>query len=209
MFGQVEVAAEVLADGILCCRAPPHNPGLVPFYVTCSNRSACSEIREFEYRSAQDQSMSDIDVHGSTTLMHLYQRFETILSLRPIDSHVNSAGDDFGKQNIINKIYSLMEENSEETKVTPEKDVSVLKVIGELLLEKQLKEKFYSWLLHRVTENSKGLTVVDERGQGVLHLAAALGFNWALQPIIVSGISIDFRDVNGWTALHWAAHYGR
>ncbi|KAL7157163.1 hypothetical protein ABFS83_02G059400 [Erythranthe nasuta] len=209
MFGQVEVAAEVLADGILCCRAPLQNPGLVPFYVTCSNRLACSEIREFEYRFEQDQSMGGIDAHGSTNVMHLYQRFETKLSLETSGSDLNSSGNDFGKQNIINKIFSFMEEeNNQEIKLTPEKDSSELMVIGELLLQKQLKEKFYTWLFHKLSYDKENIADV-KGGQGVLHLAAALGFNWALQPIIVSGISIDFRDVNGWTALHWAAHYGR
>ncbi|KAG8368676.1 hypothetical protein BUALT_Bualt15G0070500 [Buddleja alternifolia] len=211
MFGQVEVAAEVLADGILCCCAPLHKPGPVPFYVTCSNRVACSEIREFEYRIGPDQNIGATDIHGCrVTLMHLYQRFESILSVDPIRSPVGSGGFDFEKQNIVNKIVSLMEEdNNQEMNLTSVKDTTMMKGIGELLLEKQLKEKFYSWLTHRVTEDGKGPTTVDKGGQGVLHLAAALGFNWALQPIIVSKISIDFRDMNGWTALHWAAYYGR
>ncbi|KAK4476897.1 hypothetical protein RD792_016061 [Penstemon davidsonii] len=209
MFGEVEVPADVLADGILCCHAPLHKSGLVPFYLTCSNRSACSEIREFEYRLGADHYVGSVDVNGDrekVILMHLYQRFETILCLESIGSPVSYAGNDFEKQNVVNKIISLMEEeNSEEASLTS----SELKVIGELLLEKQLKEKFYSWIINKVTQDGKGLTVVDEGGQSVLHLSAALGFNWALQPIIVSGVSIDFRDVNGWTALHWAAFNGR
>ncbi|KAL6517638.1 hypothetical protein OROMI_033339 [Orobanche minor] len=210
MFGQVEVAAEVLADGVLCCRAPPHKAGLVPFYVTCSNRLACSEIREFEYRS-EAHHMGSLNGNVDTaTVMHLYQRFENVLSLGPTDSYVSSVGNDPEKQSIVNKIVYLMEEeNHQETKLVSDKDTSVLKVIAQSLLQKQLKGKFYSWLLNRVTEDGKGLTIIDEWGQGVLHLAAALGFNWAFQPIIVSGISIDFRDVNGWTPLHWAAFYGR
>ncbi|KAL3617274.1 hypothetical protein CASFOL_038819 [Castilleja foliolosa] len=210
MFGQVEVAAEVLADGVLCCCAPPHKAGRVPFYVTLSNRLACSEVREFEYRSERPH-MGDIDDHGDTAIvMHLYQRFETILSFGPADGRQSSVVNDLENKNIVNKIYSLMEEvNQQETKLISDKDTSAPKAIAQLLLEKQLKEKFSSWLLQRVTENVNGLTIVDEGGQGVLHLAAALGFNWALQPIIVSGIRIDFRDVNGWTALHWAAFYGR
>ncbi|CAI8607372.1 unnamed protein product [Vicia faba] len=43
MFGEVEVPATVLANGILCCQAPPLEIGLIPFYVTFSNRFACSE----------------------------------------------------------------------------------------------------------------------------------------------------------------------
>ncbi|GER30061.1 calmodulin-binding transcription activator [Striga asiatica] len=209
MFGQEEVAAEVFADGVLCCLAPPHEPGLVPFYVTCSNRLACSEVREFEYRPAT-HPMGSVYGHADTAIvMHLYQRFEMILSRGPAASSVNFVGNDSERQNIVNKIVSMMEEeNNQEIKMITD-DTSVRKGSAQVLLEKQLKEKFYSWLVHRVTEDGKGLTVLDEWGQGVLHLSAALGFNWALQPIIVSGISIDFRDVNGWTALHWAAFYGR
>ncbi|CAA0807333.1 Calmodulin-binding transcription activator 2 [Striga hermonthica] len=210
MFGQVEVAAEILADGVISCSAPPHKPGLVPFYVTCSNRLACSEIREFEYRSVTNHMGSAYGHADTATVMHLYQRFETMLSLGPTVSCVGLVENDYERQNIVNKIVSLMEdENNQVEKLILDKDTSELKGIAQGLLEKQLKEKFYFWLVHRVTENGNGLTILDEWGQGVLHLAAALGFNWALQPIIVSGISIDFRDGNGWTALHWAAFYGR
>jgi ankyrin repeat protein len=51
--------------------------------------------------------------------------------------------------------------------------------------------------------------VLDEEGQGVLHLAAALGYDWAIRPTITAGVNINFRDVHGWTALHWAAFCGR
>jgi ankyrin repeat protein len=51
--------------------------------------------------------------------------------------------------------------------------------------------------------------VLDKDGQGVLHLAAVLGYDWAITPILTAGVNINFRDVNGWTALHWAASCGR
>jgi len=40
-------------------------------------------------------------------------------------------------------------------------------------------------------------------------MIAGLGFEWALSPILNSGVNINFRDINGWTALHWAARFGR
>lgn len=209
MFGEVEVPAEVLANGILCCCAPLQNPGIVPFYVTCSNRLACSEVREFEYRSGADESIGSLNVIGdSAIMMHLYQRFELILRREPTGSPVHSDGNDFERLSVTNKIISMMEEIDQEAELS-ENDGSHLKVIGEMLLKKQLTDFFYSWLLSRAAEDGKGLTTIDERGQNVLHLAAALGFDWAIRSIIVSGVSIDFRDVNGWTALHWAAFYGR
>ncbi|KAL0741382.1 hypothetical protein Bca4012_082895 [Brassica carinata] len=77
------------------------------------------------------------------------------------------------------------------------------------LLQEALKESLYSWLLQKIAEGGKGPNVLDEGGQGILHFAAALGYNWALEPTIVAGVSVDFHDVNGWTALHWAAFFGR
>ncbi|XP_022857404.1 calmodulin-binding transcription activator 2-like isoform X2 [Olea europaea var. sylvestris] len=209
MFGELEVPAEVLPDGLLCCHAPRHKPGPVPFYITCSNRLACSEVREFEYRFGPNQKIDAEDESEGTSEIQFRQRFEKLMSLNLVcNTHILE--NDTGKQNLVNRIFSLMErENHQEAKVTSENYISQPKVAGELFLEKQLKEKFYSWLLHKVTEDGKGPNVFDEGGQGALHLAAALGYNWALLPIIVSGVSIDFRDANGWTALHWAASCGR
>lgn len=206
MFGEFEVPAEVLEDGLLCCHAPQHKPGLVPFYITCSNRLACSEVREFEYRIGPNQKIGAEDISEGTSEIQFRQRFEKLMSLSLV-CNTNISEIDTEKQNLVNKIFSLMErENHQEEKATSKNYMSLS---AEQVLEKQLKEKFYSWLLHEVTEDGKGPNVVDEGGQGALHLAAALGYNWALLPIIVSGVSIDFRDVNGWTALHWAALCGR
>lgn len=205
MFGEVEVPAEVLADGVLRCHAPPHFPGRVPFYVTCSNRLACSEVREFEYQIGTIEA-ADIS-ESSTTEMLLYMRLEGLLSVGFSDCLSEYVEQ---KQNVVCQIISVMEEkeNNQIMKTMPENDLSQLNLM-EKLNEKQLKDKLYSWLLFKATEDGKGPSVLDEEGQGVLHLAAALGYNWALRPTIVSGVSIDFRDVNGWTALHWAAYCGR
>ncbi|XP_073274171.1 calmodulin-binding transcription activator 2 isoform X2 [Primulina huaijiensis] len=207
MFGEVEVPAVVLVDGFLSCYTPPHNPGLVPFYITSSNRLSCSEIREFEFRVGSDQN-SDVNEHDAT-IMHLQQRFEKLVCMGPVESQVNSVEDVFEKQIVVKAVISSIEnEKRMDAKLESINGKSQLKMIGKQLLEKSLKEKFYDWLLQQVMEG-RGLAFVDEMGQGVLHLAAALGFYWALQPIIVSGVSIDFRDVNGWTALHWASFYAR
>ncbi|XP_075494269.1 calmodulin-binding transcription activator 2-like isoform X1 [Primulina tabacum] len=207
MFGEVEVPAVVLADGFLSCNAPPHNPGLVPFYVTSSNRLACSEIREFEFRFESDEN-NDVSEHDAT-VMHLQQRFEKLLCVGPVESQVNSVEDVFENPSVVEAVFSSLEnEKQMDAKLELINGMPQLNMIWQQLLEKPLKEKFCGWLLQRVLEG-KGLTFVDEMGQGLLHLAAALGFNWALRPIIVSGVSIDFRDVNGWTALHWASFCGR
>jgi hypothetical protein len=54
VFGNVEVPAEQVSPGTLRCRAPPHAPGRVPFYISClgSGKRPVSDIRTFEYREA-------------------------------------------------------------------------------------------------------------------------------------------------------------
>lgn len=210
MFGEVEVPAEVLANGVLCCHAPPYSVGPVPFYVTCSNRLACSEVREFEYRVG---STKDIDVaviySDGTTERLLHLRLERLLSLTSvIPSHF---GEDVTvKRDTISKVISLKEEEEyhQMAEQTSQKDLSQHEM-KEHLLKMLMKEKLYAWLLHKVFEDGKGPSVLDDKGQGVLHLAAALGYDWAIKPIVTSGVSINFRDINGWTALHWAAFCGR
>ncbi|CAJ1963485.1 unnamed protein product [Sphenostylis stenocarpa] len=210
MFGEVEVTAEVLADGILCCQAPRHKVGRVPFYVTCSNRLACSEVREFDFREGFAGNVDFADFYDSSTEMLLHLRLEDFLTLKPVDPSKHSFEGDMEKRNLIFKLISLREEEEYSIKdeATTELDISQ-HMVKEHLFHRQVKEKLYSWLLHKVTESGKGPNVLDEVGQGVLHLAAFLGYDWAINPIISAGVNINFRDVNGWTALHWAAFCGR
>ncbi|RVW55944.1 Calmodulin-binding transcription activator 2 [Vitis vinifera] len=133
MFGEIEVSAEVLTSNVIRCHAPLHAPGRVPFYVTCSNRLACSEVREFEYREKPSRVAFSMAV----------------------------------------------------------------------------RRQAFEWLVCKVHEGVRGPHVLDGKGQGVIHLAAALGYEWAMGPIIVAGVSPNFRDARGRTGLHWASYFGR
>ncbi|KAM1759892.1 hypothetical protein ACFX12_002828 [Malus domestica] len=208
MFGEVEVPAQVLASGVLFCFAPPHSAGQVPFYVTCSNRLACSEVREFNYQvgSTKGFDMTDIG-DGAAHEMHLHLRLESLLSLRPLSPSGQPFGGVKENRNLISKIISLQEE--EDYLAEPTVVNYLLQNEGMEHLIKLMKEKLYTWLLYKAIEDGKGPSVLDAEGQGVLHLAAALGYDWAIKPTVTAGVSINFRDVNGWTALHWAAFCGR
>ncbi|RWR94496.1 IQ motif [Cinnamomum micranthum f. kanehirae] len=86
MFGEVEVLAEVLGTNALRCHAPAHVPGTVPFYVTCSNRLACSEVRQFEYRDTPSETISILDVNDeSEEELRLQLRLAKMI-LRGVDS---------------------------------------------------------------------------------------------------------------------------
>ncbi|KAF3439335.1 hypothetical protein FNV43_RR17612 [Rhamnella rubrinervis] len=211
MFGEVEVPAEVIADGVLRCQTPIHKAGRVPFYVTRSNRLACSEVREFEYRINQIQDMDAKYDDSECTNEVLNLRFGKLLSLSSTaqNSDPNSIVE---IPQLSSKISSSLKVDNDEwdqmLKLTSEKDFS-LERVEEQLHQRLLKEKLHAWLLQKVAEGGKGASVLDEDGQGVLHFAAALGYDWALEPTIVAGVSVNFRDVSGWTALHWAAYCGR
>ncbi|KAL8161726.1 hypothetical protein V2J09_013215 [Rumex salicifolius] len=78
-------------------------------------------------------------------------------------------------------------------------------------LQEVLKEKLQKLLQTRFQEadfmNSSCL--LRKKEKGIIHLVAGLGYEWALQAILDSGVGVNFRDNNGWTALHWAARFGR
>ncbi|KAF7834300.1 calmodulin-binding transcription activator 3-like isoform X1 [Senna tora] len=212
MFGEVEVPAEVISNGVLRCHTPLHKAGRVPFYVTCSNRLACSEVREFDFRENRIVEAKTTDEKRGSDFEILSMRFDQLLSLgSAFPQHLESISVS-EKFQLGKKISSLLREETDKwdilLKLSLEEGFSP-EYAHEQLLQKLLKEKLLAWLLQKITEDGKGPNVLDEGGQGVLHFAAALGYDWALQPTIVSGVNVNFRDVNGWTALHWAAIYGR
>ncbi|KAF3441067.1 hypothetical protein FNV43_RR19353 [Rhamnella rubrinervis] len=174
------------------------------------SRLACSEVREFEYRINQIQDMDAKYDDSECTNEVLNLRFGKLLSLSSTaqNSDPNSIVE---IPQLSSKISSSLKVDNDEwdqmLKLTSEKDFS-LERVEEQLHQRLLKEKLHAWLLQKVAEGGKA-SVLDEDGQGVLHFAAALGYDWALEPTIVAGVSVNFRDVSGWTALHWAAYCGR
>ncbi|OEL22907.1 Calmodulin-binding transcription activator 1 [Dichanthelium oligosanthes] len=208
MFGDVEVSAEVLVDGTLRCYTPVHHSGRVPFYVTCSNRVACSEVREFEFRDSETHYMETSDLHPTgINEMHLHIRLDKLLSLGPEDyeKYVLSNGN---KAELIDTINSLMLDDKL-SNLALSSDEKELSTVRDQNIEKQVKEKLYYWLIHKIYDDGKGPNVLGKEGQGVIHLVAALGYDWAIKPIVAAGVNVNFRDIRGWTALHWAASCGR
>ncbi|KAL8161735.1 hypothetical protein V2J09_013224 [Rumex salicifolius] len=53
MFGNIEVTAQIIQDGVICCEAPSNCPGKVTFCITSGNREYYSEVKEFEYRDSE------------------------------------------------------------------------------------------------------------------------------------------------------------
>ncbi|KAL5849044.1 hypothetical protein ACOSQ4_007057 [Xanthoceras sorbifolium] len=210
MFGEIEVPAEVLTDNVIRCQAPSHAPGRVPFYVTCRNRLACSEVREFEYHEKSPRVMAvksapEEEVHFQIRLAKLLylcrERKWFDCSIEECDkcklkSNIYSmrcfSGKDWGQVEGSSTIFEADCQNARDK-----------------LIQNLFREKFCEWLVWKMHEEGKGPHVIDDGGQSVIHLAAALGYEWAMSPIIAAGVSPNFRDTRGRTALHWASYFGR
>uniref|UniRef100_A0A0E0IR94 Protein kinase domain-containing protein n=1 Tax=Oryza nivara TaxID=4536 RepID=A0A0E0IR94_ORYNI len=174
--------------------------------------TACSGVREFEFRPTDSQYMDAPRPLGGTNKVYFRMRLDNLLSLGPDEYRAAITNQSSTKMiDLSKKIISLLANNDEWSKV--------LKLVddNELFTDNRqdqfavhlIKRKLHIWLLHKVRAGGKELSVLDDEGLGVIHLAAALGFDWAIRATVAAGVNINFRDVHGWTALHWAAFCGR
>ena len=207
MLGDVEVPVEIIQDGVLCCEVPSHIPGKVTLCITSGNRESCSEVREFEYRDKTKNFADPAPLERETTrtpdeLLLLVRFGQMLLSESSVSNDNNESGifikqkaDDDSWSHIIEALL-FGGENSSGT--------------INWLLEELLKDKLQVWLTSRSREvDEETGCSLSKKEQGIIHMVAGLGFEWALNPILSCGVNINFRDVNGWTALHWAARFGR
>ncbi|KAG1370132.1 calmodulin-binding transcription activator 4 [Cocos nucifera] len=210
MFGDVEVPLEIVQDGVLRCQAPQLSPGKVTLCITSGNRESCSEVREFEFRAMAKTSRavgtsSSTDATKTAEELSLLARLVQIL-LCGHDSLTVSRGavaeveqsrklktDDLWKQ-----IIKSLQVGCENSLVTVE-----------WIMQELLKDKLQHWISSKNQGNDGTSCLLSKQEQGIIHLISGLGYEWALNPILGAGVGINFRDVNGWTALHWAAYFGR
>jgi hypothetical protein len=204
MFGNIEVPVEVIQDGVICCQTPPHLPGKVSFCITSGNRESCSEVREFEYRvkpttcshcssPAPEESMNAEQI---LLLVRFAQMFLSDTSNENEDNNESTTGNFKSSEDSWGQVIEALLAGSWTSSSTVD-----------WLLQELLKDKLQQWLASRVKSESD--SSLSKKEQGIIHMIAGLGFEWALNPILASGVGINFRDINGWTALHWAARFGR
>ncbi|XP_057959007.1 calmodulin-binding transcription activator 3-like isoform X2 [Malania oleifera] len=213
MFGEIEVPAEVLINNVIRCRAPSHAPGRVPFYVTCSNRLACSEVREFEYRENLSRVAFSVAVEITPEDELRFQiRLAKLLSLDLKRKWLDCSNEECDKCKLKKQIFAIKGDNENDWKKI-EADSIAFEGNNlnpkDVLIQNLLKDRLCEWLICKVHEVDKGPNIWDEKGQGVIHLAAALGYDWAMDPIVACGVSPNFRDTRGRTGLHWASFFGR
>ncbi|KAL8052380.1 hypothetical protein ABFX02_05G000900 [Erythranthe guttata] len=205
MIGDTEVPVEIIQEGVLRCNAPLHLQGKVNICITSGNRESCSEVREFEYRAKPNlcthSNQPETETNKSSEELLLLVRFVQMLlsDLLPKEDDYESRIDSFGKSRVAeedswNQIIDALLVGTSTSSSTLD-----------WLLQELLKDKMEVWLSSKLQKNNH----LSKKEQGIIHMVAGLGFEWALQPIVNAGVSINFRDINGWTALHWAARFGR
>lgn len=210
LFGDIEVPIQIIQKGVIRCHAPPNLPGKVTMCITSGNRESCSEVREFEYRvNPSNWAYSNLPEteasKNSEELLLLVRFVQTLLFDPPMQKRESSesridlldkfkAGEDSWSQVIEALLIGTWMSSS----------------TTDWLLQELLKDKLQQWLSSRLHEGTdlQGCSL-SKKEQGIIHMVAGLGFEWALNPILNSGVSVDFRDINGLTALHWAARFGR
>ncbi|XP_031486379.1 calmodulin-binding transcription activator 6 isoform X2 [Nymphaea colorata] len=216
VFGDTSVPAEMVQAGVVRCMAPPQLSGIYSFYLSFDGRVPISQIMSFEYYPAPSHSANNgisapkfdeskwNDFEVKRRLAHLL--FSTSSGVSIFTSKVSpktlNDAKRFAQSTLLHEKDWMSLENSMELN-----EASFLKA-NVSLLDLTLKTKLQEWLLEKLIEG-RGAIVRDHQGQGVIHLCAVLDYRWAIHLITEAGISIDFRDASGWTALHWAANFGR
>lgn len=210
MFGDLEAPIQIIQEGVICCEAPPHFPGKVTLCITSGNRESCSEVREFEYRiktsaCAHCNSPTTEATKSPEELLLLVRFVQMLLS-----ESLMQKGD-------------TVESEIQLLRISKADDDSWGHVIEALLVGSGTSPSMIDWILQELLKDKLCLWLssisqegADQTGcslskkeQGIIHMVAGLGFEWALNPILNYGVNINFRDINGWTALHWAARFGR
>ncbi|XP_021774123.1 calmodulin-binding transcription activator 5-like isoform X1 [Chenopodium quinoa] len=209
--GDTCVPAEIIQVGVFRCMVSPQSPGSVNFYLSIDCSTPISQVLTFEFRPPAITNQAVREDNSQWDMFRIQMRlafllFTTSRSLDILSSLVSQSALKEGK-NFALKYSNVADSWAYFAKLIQSGKIT-LERAKDNLFELSIKSRLKEWLLERVVDGSK-ISERDDEGQGVLHLCAILGYTWAIYLFSYSGLSLDFRDKFGWTALHWAAYYGR
>ncbi|KAK4744555.1 hypothetical protein SAY87_010867 [Trapa incisa] len=212
--GGICVPAEIIQVGVYRCLLGSHPAGIVDFYLSFDGHRPISQVLNFEYRdppifvpaseSSVEEKIKYEDFHVQMRLANLL--FSTSKCLDIASSKISLSTLKEGRKFVFKT--STLTKSWEYLVKSVEDNRALIPQAKESLFELILKNRLREWLLERLIGGHK-TSELDVYGQGVIHLCAILGYTWSVQFFSYSSLSLDFRDKFGWTALHWAAYYGR
>lgn len=209
--GETSVPVEIVQVGVYRCWVLPHSPGFVNLYLSFDGHKPISQVVNFEYRTpilhdpaaSMEETYNWVEFRLQMRLSHLL--FTTPKTLDVFSSEASPTALKETKK-FASKTLFLSKSFIHFMKSSDANAPPFLQAKN-TLFEIALKNKLREWLLERIVLGCK-TTEYDAQGQSVIHLCAMLGYTWAITLFSWSGLSLDFRDKFGWTALHWAAYNG-
>lgn len=210
--GDVSVPAEIVQGGVYRCWVPPHSPALVNLYMSLDGHKPISQVVNLEYRTPvlHDPIASMEDKNNwdefrlqmrLAYLLFVKQQIFDVISSKVSPNRLKEAKEFSLKTSFISNSWHYLMKSADDNGIP---FLQAKDALFGIALKNRLKE----WLLERIVLGCK-ITEYDAQGQSVIHLCAILGYTWSVSLFSWSGLSLDFRDKFGWTALHWAAYYGR
>lgn len=210
--GDVCAPATAIQPGVFRILIPPQAPGVVDLFLSFDAEKPISQVVTFEFRAPRiENNLISSSEKSNWEEFQVQLRLARLLfSTSRIFDIVSSKISPYTLKEA--KTFARKTSNIADGWTRLDKSIKAKEVpfpeAKDSLFELTLQNRLYEWLLERVIEGCK-ITERDEQGQGVIHLCAILGYTWAVYPFSWSGLSLDYRDKLGWTALHWAAYYGR
>ncbi|CAH9055104.1 unnamed protein product [Cuscuta europaea] len=211
--GDVHVRAEIIQSGVYRCLFSPHRPGLVNLFLSFDGSNPISQVITFEFRTPLVPNESSVPSEVKCDWKELRDQLRLAHMLFATPKNIGSSSSKVSQDALkaakifTHKCSQITHNWAHLTKLINNNELSFPQA-KDNLLELSLHNKVHEWLLERILDGCK-IPERDEQGQSVIHLCAILGYTWAVYPYKWSGLSVDYRDKFGWTALHWAAYYGR